>query len=328
MAEGITFTAVVGIGEILQGTDIAVLIAERTDLMDRDVVVVTSKIVSKSLGLATRQDKDVVLAAQTDRVVARRDATRIVRTHHGLTMAAAGIDASNAEPGTLLPLPSDPDAEARSIRKRLRDLTGRSVAVVISDTAGRAWRNGQTDIAIGCAGLVAVESFAGQVDSHGQPLVVTAPAVADEIAAGAELAAGKLGRRPVVIVRGLADHLVTSDDGPGARALVRDEGSDLFGLGTREAVVASLAPGGDARGFATHDINTPTLVDLALPPEGIDVRLVDDRQLVVHYPPHLPVEAGQLTQRLTALAIAHGICGLTVQAVPESPRDSDGSTCQ
>ena len=113
--------------------------------------------------------------------------------------------------------------------------------MVISDTAGRAWRNGQTDIAIGCAGLVPLDPFAGRQDTYGNPLVVTAPAVADEVAAAAELASGKLGRRPVVIVRGLPARLVTDEDGPGAASLVRPEKDDMFGLGSREAVVAAVS---------------------------------------------------------------------------------------
>ena len=154
MADALTFRPVDGIGEIRAGDDLAALVASLAELVDGDVVVVTSKIVSKSLGLATTRDKDDLLAEQTDRVVARRDPTVIVRTHHGLTMAAAGIDNSNTAPGTLLPLPPDPDGEARRIRARLQELSGRTVGVVVSDTAGRAWRVGQTDIAIGCAGLV------------------------------------------------------------------------------------------------------------------------------------------------------------------------------
>src|SRR3954453_3411865 len=147
----ITFTPVEGIAEVRPGDDIASLIAERAELSAADIVVVTSKIVSKAAGLATTATKEELLAAETDRVVARRGGTSIVRTHHGLTMAAAGIDNSNTAPGTLIPLPRDPDASASVIRARLRELTGIDVAVIVSDTAGRAWRVGQTDIAIGCA---------------------------------------------------------------------------------------------------------------------------------------------------------------------------------
>lgn len=162
------------------------------------------------------------MAAETRRVVARREATTIVCTHHGLTMAAAGIDASNTDPGTLLPLQADPDGEARRIRARIVELTGHRIGVLISDTAGRAWRVGQTDIAIGRAGVDPVESFAGPTNTHGQSLFVTAPAVADEITGAAELVSGKLGGRPIVIVRGILAHMLTDEHGPGAAELIRD----------------------------------------------------------------------------------------------------------
>ncbi|GAA1746202.1 coenzyme F420-0:L-glutamate ligase [Aeromicrobium alkaliterrae] len=307
MADPLSFTAVDGIGEVAAGDDLAALVAPLVDLVDGDVVVVTSKIVSKSLGLATTRDKDELLAEQTDRVVARRDATTIVRTHHGLTMAAAGIDNSNTAPGTLLPLPPDPDGEARSIRARLRELTGRTVGVVVSDTAGRAWRVGQTDIAIGCAGLLPVEYFAGRDDTHGQPLVVTAPAVADEVAGAAELASGKLGGRPVVVVRGLAPHLLTVEDGPGAAAILRDEDGDLFGLGSRDAVVAALADAGDVvRGFPATAATVDDLVEIADVPEGVAVVVDGVETLTVVATPRHAVEAGMLAQRLVTLATAHG----------------------
>ena len=175
-------------------------------------------------------------------MVARRGPTTIVRTRHGLTLAAAGIDASNVEAGSIVLLPLDPDASARRLRADLRAGSGRNVGVIVTDTAGRAWREGQTDIAIGAAGLVVAESFEGREDTHGNPLAVTAPAVADEIAGMAELAQGKLGGRPFAVVRGRADLvLAPEDDGPGAGALIRPEGADLFGFGAREAVVRALA---------------------------------------------------------------------------------------
>ena len=120
-----------------------------------------------------------------------------MRTHHGLTLAAAGIDASNVEPGHVVLLPVDPDASARRLRARLAALTGRTVAVVVTDTAGRAWRHGQTDLAVGAAGLRVLDDHAGRHDPHGNELVVTAPAVADELAGAAELVQGKLGRPAV-----------------------------------------------------------------------------------------------------------------------------------
>jgi coenzyme F420-0:L-glutamate ligase/coenzyme F420-1:gamma-L-glutamate ligase len=291
-------------------------VVEHTTLADDDVVVITSKVVSKAAGLATA-DKERLIDEQTDRGVATRGGTRIIRTRHGLTLAAAGIDGSNVEPGTYLPLPPDPDSSARSIRAELRRLSGKRVAVVISDTAGRAWRQGQTDIAIGCAGLLPLESFAGRQDSYGNPLVVTAPAVADEVAAAAELAAGKLGRHPVVIVRGLPDGLVVDDDGPGAASLIRPERDDLFGLGSREAVVAAVSGGVSVpRGFPESDASVQDLLDLAAVPDGLTVR-ADQTSCQISAAAQDLVAAGELRQRLLSLARAHGLA-LTVDVTTAS----------
>jgi coenzyme F420-0:L-glutamate ligase / coenzyme F420-1:gamma-L-glutamate ligase len=186
-------------------------------------------------------DRDAALAEETVRVVAQRGPTLIVRNRLGLTMAAAGVDASNVEAGSIALLPLDPDASARALREALLELTGANVGVVVTDTAGRAWREGQTDIAVGVAGLVVAEDFSGRTDPYGNPLVVTMPAVADEIAGAAELAQGKLAGRPVAVVRGRADLVLpVGDHGDGAVRLVRPEGGDLFGYGAREAVVRAL----------------------------------------------------------------------------------------
>lgn len=303
----LTFTVVDGIGEITAGDDLPAIIDAATDLVDGDVVVVTSKIVSKAAGLATTIAKDDLLAAQTDRVVAQRDETRIVRTHHGLTMAAAGIDASNTRPGTLLPLPDAPDEEAAVIRRGLAELSGHAVAVVISDTAGRPWREGQTDIAIGCAGLLPLESFAGRTDTHGNPLVVTAPAIADEIAGAAEIASGKLGTNPVIIVRGVPEHLLLAEDGPGAAALIRPEEGDLFGLGARDAVLAALsADGAPVRGFGSTNATLHDLIALAAVPDEVEITLDDAHVCLMAPATHLAV-AGAFGQRLTALVAAHSL---------------------
>jgi coenzyme F420-0:L-glutamate ligase/coenzyme F420-1:gamma-L-glutamate ligase len=239
----LTCSAVAGIGEIGPGDDLAGLVAAAADLEDGDIVVVTSKVVSKAEGRVVSGDRASVLAAETARLVARRGDTSIVRTHHGLVMAAAGVDASNTEPGTVVLLPVDPDGSARALRDRLGLLSGRNVAVVITDTAGRAWRNGQTDIAIGAAGLPVMVDFAGRSDQYGNELSVTAPAVADEIAAAAELVSGKLDRSPVTVVRGLpALVLDAHEHGPGAKALVRGEDDDMFGYGARDAVLLAVHP--------------------------------------------------------------------------------------
>ena len=231
-----------GVPEVRDGDDLAALLLARVDLVDGDVVVVTSKVVSKAEGRVRPGTREEALPAETARVVARRGPTTIVRTHHGLTMAGAGIDASNTAGGTVVLLPGDPDASARALRRARRERSGANVAVVVTDTAGRAWREGQTDIAVGAAGLRVLDSFAGRSDAHGNTLAETAPAVADEVAGAAELATDKLGGRPFTVVRGLAAHvLAPDDDGPGAAALVRAEGADLFGYGAREAVVRALA---------------------------------------------------------------------------------------
>lgn len=235
-------TAPDGLPEITTGSDLAALIVEATALVDGDVVVVTSKVVSKAEGRVRSGGRDDALAEETLRVVARRGPTVIVRNRLGLTMAAAGIDASNVAAGSIALLPLDPDASARALRARLLELTGACVAVVLTDTAGRAWREGQTDIAIGAAGLRVAEDFAGRVDAYGNDLVVTLAAVADEIAGAADLVQGKLGGRPVAVVRGRADLVLpVGDDGPGAGSLIRPEGTDLFGYGAREAVIRALA---------------------------------------------------------------------------------------
>ena len=238
---GLTVLAPDGAGEVRRGDDLAALVTSLVELQDGDVVLVTSKVVSKAEGRVVPGDRESALPDETVRVVARKGPTRIVRTRHGLTLAAAGIDASNVEPGRVVLLPADPDASARGLRRRFAELTGRNVAVVVTDTAGRAWREGQTDIAIGAAGLRVLEEFAGRRDRYGNDLVVTAPAVADELAGSAELAQGKLAQRPFAVVRGRPDLVLPSeDDGPGAAALVRPEQADLFGYGAREAVVRAL----------------------------------------------------------------------------------------
>ncbi|HET6151529.1 MAG TPA: coenzyme F420-0:L-glutamate ligase [Marmoricola sp.] len=229
-----------GIGEVVVGTDLAALCAEH--VADGDVVVITSKVVSKAEGRVVVGDRDEAIRAETVRLVARRGPTSIVENHLGLVMAAAGIDASNVEPGLLVLLPLDPDATARAVREALHAATGHNVAVLISDTAGRAWRHGQTDIAIGCAGLDPLHSFEGRTDSYGNELAVTEPAVADQLAGIAEVVSGKLGGRPVTVVRGLRERvLAPGAHGSGARSVVRAVGTDMFGLGSREAVVAALS---------------------------------------------------------------------------------------
>ncbi|KAA1421061.1 coenzyme F420-0:L-glutamate ligase [Nocardioides humilatus] len=245
----LTVTAPDGVAEVGAGADLADLLLPHVELDDGDIVVVTSKVVSKAEGRVVEGDREDWITAETVRLVARRGPTRIVRNRLGLTMAAAGVDASNVTRGAVVLLPEDPDASAARLRAVIAERTGRNVGVIVTDTAGRAWREGQTDIAIGAAGLLVLESFEGRVDAHGNELAVTAPAVADEIASVAELAQGKLGGRPFAVVRGRADLVLPAgDDGTGSKALIREDGADMFGYGAREAVVRALvaAPGDDA----------------------------------------------------------------------------------
>jgi len=239
---GYSVLGVPGIPEIGEGDDLAALIAaaaagpDGPGLLDGDVLVVTSKILSKAEGRLLRGvDREKVIDAETVRVVARRGDTRIVETRHGFVMAAAGVDASNTEPGTLLLLPEDSDASARALRRALAELVGARLGIVVSDTFGRPWRLGLTDVAIGVAGLGALDDHRGRNDTHGNELAVTVTAVADELASAAELVKGKAGGVPVAVVRGLG-HLVTDEDGVGVRALVRGAEDDMFRLGTNEAL--------------------------------------------------------------------------------------------
>ncbi|MFC9969497.1 coenzyme F420-0:L-glutamate ligase [Spirillospora sp. NPDC127200] len=230
-----------GIPEVAEGTDVAALVPAGL-VEDGDVLVVTSKIVSKAEGrVLVAADRDKAIDAETVRVVARRaharGETRIVETRQGLVMAAAGVDASNTERGTVLLLPEDPDASARRIRAGLRERTGANVAVIVSDTFGRPWRSGLTDVAIGVAGLAPLEDFRGRSDAFGNRLEATVTAVADELASAAELVKGKLDGVPIAIVRGLGP-LVTEDDGPGARALVRPPAEDMFRYGSADVLYA------------------------------------------------------------------------------------------
>jgi coenzyme F420-0:L-glutamate ligase/coenzyme F420-1:gamma-L-glutamate ligase len=184
------------------------------------------------------------LAAETARVVARRGPTTIVQTHHGFVMASAGIDASNVDASQLVLLPKDPDRSAADLRAALRERHGLDVAVIISDTTGRPWRNGLTDIALGCSGIAPLRDHRGEVDPHGNELYITQMAVADELAAAAELVKGKIDRVPVAVIRGL---ITATVDAPGVvPTLVRDAQSDLFSLGTQEAMDKGRADRSDA----------------------------------------------------------------------------------
>jgi coenzyme F420-0:L-glutamate ligase/coenzyme F420-1:gamma-L-glutamate ligase len=237
-----------GLPEFAEGMEVGTELAGRADLLDGDVVVVSQKVVSKAEGrvvhlhsaipgaearrLAAVLGKDPALVelilAESRHVIRAERSVLIVETHHGFVCANAGIDSSNLpEPGSVALLPEDPDASARLIRAEIAAATGRRVAVIVSDSFGRAWRLGQAEVAIGCAGLGPIDDWRGREDAAGRALEATRIAVADEAAGAADLVRDKASRVPAAIVRGL-DRFVTDEDGPGAAALRRPPGEDLF----------------------------------------------------------------------------------------------------
>nr|WP_240509063.1 coenzyme F420-0:L-glutamate ligase [Streptomyces agglomeratus] len=252
---GFRVWAPAGIPEVREGDNIAALIAATgAGLADGDILLVTSKIVSKAEGrVLEAADREAAIDAETVRVVARRGTLRIVENRHGLIMAAAGVDASNTAAGTVLLLPADPDASARSIRDGLRDALGVEVGVVVTDTFGRPWRNGLTDVAIGAAGVRVLDDLRGGTDAYGNPLSVTVVALADELAAAGDLVKGKAEGLPVAVVRGLS-HLVDGEDA-GTRALVRAAGDDMFRLGTSEAVREAVTLRRTVRDFTDEPVD-------------------------------------------------------------------------
>jgi coenzyme F420-0:L-glutamate ligase/coenzyme F420-1:gamma-L-glutamate ligase len=239
--EQLTILPVSGLPEITAGADLAALIADAAaggpGLLDGDILVVTSKIVSKAEDRVVVGDRDEAIRAETVRVVARRGPTTISQTRHGLVLAAAGVDESNTEPGTLVLLPVDPDGSAERLRKAIGERAAVRLGVVITDTMGRPWRAGQTDTAIGAAGITPLRDHRGQTDTFGNLLEVTVAAVADEIAAAADLVKQKTTGIPVAVVRGLSD-LVTDSAGPGAAAIIRPAQEDMFRLGAADVLTA------------------------------------------------------------------------------------------
>jgi coenzyme F420-0:L-glutamate ligase/coenzyme F420-1:gamma-L-glutamate ligase len=244
----LTVFALHGIPEIVPGDDLAEIVGVAADglLEDGDILAVTSKIVSKAEGrIIQASDREQAITDETVRVVASRvhpgGVTRIVENRLGIVAAAAGVDASNTPEGTVLLLPVDPDASAAALRAALSARFGLTLGVIITDTLGRPWREGQTDVAIGGSGVRLLEDLRGTTDAHGRTLDVTAPAVGDEIAAAADLVKRKSAALPVAVVRGLA-HLL-AEDAPGARVLIRTGPSDMFRLGTDEAYAEGRAAG-------------------------------------------------------------------------------------
>ncbi|AVM64761.1 MULTISPECIES: coenzyme F420-0:L-glutamate ligase [Dietzia] len=280
----VTMWAPDGLPEFRPGDDLAgaladALTADPHGLGDGDVVVLTSKVLSKTEGRIVPaptdpEERDALrrrlVDAESVRVVARVNRTLITENRLGIVQAAAGVDGSNVDARELALLPEDPDASAATLARELRRLTGARVAVVVTDTMGRAWRTGQIDMAIGAAGLRVSVGYDGAVDRQGNELLVTDVAVADEIASAADLVKGKLGARPVAVVRGLGHLLLDDDDDEvdvprRARDLVRDGSADLFRLGTAEAVAQGRREAVPARRsvrrFSDEPVDAEVLAD-------------------------------------------------------------------
>lgn len=240
--------AIAGLPDFRPGDDLAAAICAAAPwLEDGDIVAVTSKAVSKAEGrlvpTGTAEDARVrarqdAIDSETEAVVAQRGGVRIVRTRQGMTMAAAGVDASNVNADEIALLPVDSDASARRIRAGIREHAGADVAVVVTDTVGRPWRAGLVDISLGSAGIAPLRDLRGSVDTHGHPLAVTALAQVDEIASASELVRGKLGRIAAAVIRG-----IPWQDGdpavPGSASLIRPTDEDMFCLGARDVVPAA-----------------------------------------------------------------------------------------
>ncbi len=292
-----------GIPEVAAGDNLVQLLLDAANavdvsLVDGDVVVISSKIVSKSLGLwADSADHAVAVMSQTVRVVAERMTgdriTRIVQATAGPTMAAAGVDASNTGGrDEVLLLPADPDAEAELLRVSLLEATGlRRVGIVLSDTAGRPWRFGQTDFALAAAGVAVIDDLRGGVDADGRTLSVTTRAVADELAAAADLVKGKADAIPAAVVRGTDWAL--DERGAGARALIRAGRQDWFDYGRAESIRAALgtAPGSQAAiddGIAT------------VGPEAVSTRLRRAVAVALRGAPDAGVDVGGAVVQVSA----------------------------
>ena len=321
--QGVGVVALQGFPEVQAGDSLAdligaALVESHFVLEPGDVLVVSSKVVSKALGLVETVPRDDVVARDTVRTVASRRTPRgtavIVESAAGPVMAAAGVDASNPPPGTVLTLPHDADEVARRLRRELRGLGLPVHAVVVSDTAGRPWRTGQTDFALGAAGLVVVDDRRGTTDTFGQTLEVTERVVADEVAAAADLVKGKASGTPVALVRGLSA-FVAEDDGPGARSLLRGAAGDWFRYGHVEAVRLAL-------GVPDGVVEVPSVLPEPLQHKAqraltvarygdttIEAQLHDDEsgtRITVH---GNDFEGGALTARLLAALWAEDLAG-------------------
>jgi coenzyme F420-0:L-glutamate ligase / coenzyme F420-1:gamma-L-glutamate ligase len=311
---GISIHPVDGLPEFAPGDDLAGAIAGCAPwLADGDVVVVTSKAVSKAEGrlvpVPPGTDREALrlrtVEEEAVRVVARRGPLAIVETRQGWVVAAAGIDASNVAQDALVLLPEDGDASARALRGRLRELLGVDVAVVISDTFGRTWREGLTDVAVGAAGIGALIDHRGAVDPFGNRLETTRTALVDELAAAADLVKGKLSGVPVAVIRGL--DVLPPDPDAGTRPLVRLPADDLFPYGARD-LVPSRQPGADLlprAGALTAVAEALRIASAALPEFPVVVRYggEDDGVVDVHVPGALTVTAALNVGALLGAAV-------------------------
>jgi coenzyme F420-0:L-glutamate ligase/coenzyme F420-1:gamma-L-glutamate ligase len=331
-----------GIPEVEAGDDIGQLIvAAGADLAAGDVVVVTSKVVSKAEGRLVAGSRDDHLDAETARLVARRGDTRIVETRHGLVLAAAGIDASNVPAGMVALLPRDPDASARTIRASVRAAAGADVAVIVSDTMGRPWRDGVVDAAIGAAGLDVRWDLRGQHDAAGHLLEATVVAVADELAAAADLVKGKITSTPVAVIRGFPFTRSESAD-LGARALIRPAADDMFRLGSREAAErvvlesAPLAAAGEGRALTASETDgvrraiaavwpavdgvagDDVAVGAGVPSEAPGTEVTWDEATGTVTVRGTPVAAGVAAGRLLAALAAEELRGQLVEPPPDA----------
>lgn len=345
----LTITPLHGIPEVQPHHDLGVLLRESLDraalvLQEDDVVVVSSKLISKAWGLRVHDtERDDVVRSQSRRVVAERriptGMTRVVESVAGPVLAAAGIDASNTGPsGGLLLLPEDPDLSARALYAALLSAYAPAplpqIGIVVSDTAGRPWRQGQADFALGACGVSVLEDLRGEHDADGRRLSVTARALADEIAAAADLVKGKTGGVPAALVRGLPQGTVGAPGLPGAAHLVRAGPDDWFAHGATEAVRAALGvpPGSaaaDRVGVAdvapeTADVRMSRAIALALwePAEAAtpDAVQIDPGEHGVQVSCADPYQRGRLCARLEVALHAEGLAGLAVRAVdPSAP---------
>jgi coenzyme F420-0:L-glutamate ligase/coenzyme F420-1:gamma-L-glutamate ligase len=341
--EGVWVVPVRGLPEVGPGDDLAALVVSRVralglSVAEGDVFVVSSKVASKALGLVGA-DRDAAVAAGTVRVVAERTmddgrVTRVVESVAGPVMAAAGVDASNTGDldGVLL-LPTDPDGVCASLLAQLRAAFGvERLAVVLSDTSGRPWRVGQVDFALGAAGIRVVDDLRGAVDADGRALAVTARAVADEVAAAADLVKGKAAAVPVALVRGVGEFVTGAVERDGGRALVRTGPGDWFAAGEAEAIRSALgvAPGTDLAervgiaglGVESAAVRVSRAVAVALSAqdldEGVGVDVGVDAVVAVGGD---PVDRGMLAGRLRVALWGEGFA-TSVDPAPQRHADA------